>query len=612
MIAGLLIVVAALAVLTLPLASAARNAKAAKSELMAARAALTEGDLGSARASVRKARTHVDAAQHDAHSLGGNLWGSIPFVGTPVDDLQHLSQALDDTTSVAEIGVRLYPTVTGDHATLFTDNRVDRATLQSVISGARQAGRDLESAQRALQQVRGTTPFLGRIITRQRDAAAAKVYPLAADFTRVEPLLDTLPRALGFDGKRRYLIALLNPAELRYSGGATLAFAPMTWDHGKLDLATAFNLVDDARLRSVFTWSKVEGNPFHVDDSHLANATFAPSWSVSGEELLRAWGSATGEHYDGVMAVDVVALARLLDATGPTTVPGRGRLTGANLVKTLVGSYDQYYPDASAQERNNTAIAASLQRSLFTGGKYLAKGQALGSAAAGRHLAFYFRDAKTQAGFADLGLDGDLTDAAGDYLGMFTQSTVGSKVDYYQRRSLALDVALGRDGAATDRLQVTLHNDTPPYVGSGADPREGYFTRWSSLAAAVFLPQTAKVDDASLGGQPWDGHLHTFYDHSFVQQDTVIPPAKSTRLEASYTVPDAATVSGSGQLAYHLAIDPQATVFPASVEVTVHLPEGYHAGSLPAGWSARGSTLTFRTSALQSTQQWTITARPDH
>jgi hypothetical protein len=102
----------------------------------------------------------------------------------------------------------------------------------------------------------------------------------------------------------------------------------------------------------------------------------------------------------------------------------------------------------------------------------------------------------------------------------------------------------------------------------------------------------------------------TFYDHSFVQQQTVIPPASTAQLEASYTVPGAATISESGELTYHLAVDPQGTVFPAAAMITVHLPQGYRAASLPAGWTADGGTVTFRTDALEASQEWEITAEP--
>jgi hypothetical protein len=203
-------------------------------------------------------------------------------------------------------------------------------------------------------------------------------------------------------------------------------------------------------------------------------------------------------------------------------------------------------------------------------------------------------------------MTGDLAEPTGDYLGAFTQSAAAAKVDYYQRRNIDLDVTLDRDGTATDRVDVLLHNDTPPYAVPGPDTHEGYFTRWSSLAASVFVPGTATVDEFSLDQQPWGGHVGRFYDHTFVASQTVIPPGGSTHVRASYRVPGAAAAGDSGDLTYRLAMDPQGTVFPASARITVHLPEGYRATSLPDGWSAQGSTLTFQTDALDSSEAWEI------
>lgn len=608
---GLLIGLAALVVLTIPLMGVPGDARSAERELQAALTSLQQGDVTSARQAVAKARAHVDEAENSTQGFSGDFWSALPVVGTPVADARHLVQALGDATAAAEIGVDLYPSVAGDQATLFVDKQVDRETLTEVIAGARQAGEHLSSAGTALDEVQGTTPFIGGTISAKRDAAQARVSPMLDAFSKLEPMLGDLPAVFGFQGRRVYLIAMLNPAELRYSGGAALSFAPMRWKEGRLNLGEPFTLDADPRLRQLHTWRKVKRNTFHRTDTVLANATFAPSWSVSGEELLRAFRSATGDQYDGVMAVDVVTTSRLLDVTGPVAVPEVGTLTPENVVETLVGSYDDYYPDATAQDRANVAVVASLQEKLFEGGEYFAKAQALKGAADGRHLALYFRDRAVQSGFAALGMDGDLTRPTGDYLGVFTQSLVGSKVDYYQRRSIKLDVTLGSDGSVTNELDVVLHNDTPPFVAPGPDPRDGYFTRWSDLAVATFLPRGTRVDDFSVGGQPWEGKLRRFYSHSFASEQTVIPPGGSASVESTYTVPQAAEVDDAGDLTYWLTVDPQGMVFPTSVEVTVHVPDGYHVTEMPEDWSADGHAIVFRTEALESSQQWTLTLEAD-
>ena len=307
-----------------------------------------------------------------------------------------------------------------------------------------------------------------------------------------------------------------------------------------------------------------------------------------------------------MLAIDVVAMSKLLGATGGVTTPAYGELTEDNLVKTLIGSYDDYYPDATTQDAANNAVIPAFQSRLFDGGRFLEKGRALGEAAAGRHFAAYLRDDTAQQGFTALGLDGDLTTPTGDYLAVGTQNTNGSKADYWQRRSVSLDVSLSEDGSADNRVDVVVDNDSPPYAVPVPDPRTGYFTRWAGMEVAVFMPDGVSVSEASQGETPFEPTVRNHYEHDFVTRPMLLAPSAQGRLRMGYTVPTAAEVHESGDLTYRLAMDPQGTVNPASASVTVHLPDGYRATSLPEGWAADGRTLRYRSDALESSQEWEI------
>ena len=491
---GLFFVLVALVALAIPMTRVPNEAQAAKDDLTQAKAALQAGDLPRAEALVASARGHIDAAEGGVNGFGSDVWHVVPVARTAVGDARNLVQALDDATSVAEIGIDLYPAAIGKDATLFEDQQVDKATLDQVIDGARRADEHLASAEAALDDVHGSTPFVGDTIAARRDEAAAQVDPLADTFANVSPMLDQLPTVFGFEGRRSYLVALLNPAELRYSGGATLKFAPLLFDQGKVELGPSIQPTDEPRLNRPRVWPKVFRNTFHRPGPHrLTAATFAPSWSVSGEELLRAWKATRNVPHAGVVAIDVVALARLLEVTGGVTIPGYGEVTSDNLVKTLIGSYDEYYPDPTVQDPLNDALIPAFKSVFFDGGNYVEKARALGAAADERHFALYSRDEAVQEGYAALGLAGDLSEPDGDYLGVFTQNTNGSKTDYYQRRSVDLDVTLSDDGSAQNRVEVVVDNDTPPYAVPGTDPQLGYFTRWSGLSLGTFVPRAAKA-----------------------------------------------------------------------------------------------------------------------
>lgn len=610
LVAGIaLFVLLVLALLALPLLGVRSSAEKARSDLTRAAAALETGDLDQARGATASARTHVDQASARANGFGGDVWSAVPLAGTAVDDVRHLVAALDDVTAMAEIGVDLYPSVAGKQATLLRDEKLDLPTLGRLTAAVREAGGRLLDADQSLEQVKGTTPLIGDSISANRDLAAAEVSPMADTYAELEPSLDDLPAVFGAEGERTYLVAMLNPAELRYSGGATLAFAPMTWDRGRLEFGESIDLDANPRLYDPIEWKPVARNPFHGNSPiRMRNATFAPSWSVAGEELLRAWQSATGARFDGVMAIDVVTLSRLFGLTGGVEVPGYGQLTGENLVETLIGSYDDYYPDPSTQDDLSAGIIPAFKDQLFGGGDYVSKGRVLKEAADGRHLALYFRDRDVQSGFAALGLEGDLPQPTGDYLGIFTQNTNGSKVDYWQRRTVSDEITLDADGTASHRLAVTVHNDTPPYSVPVPDPQFGYFTRWAGLFLSTFVPEGVELQQATVDGEPWDGRVRRFRDHDFLySRQLLLAPESQTRFAARYRVPGAADAD-AGRLTYQLSFDPQGLVIPEQVDLMIALPEGYTATSVPEGWIVDGETVSFATDGLDASQEWEIVA----
>ena len=241
---------ALLAVCAFSLVSVPGDAASARRALAAAASSLREGDVAAAREQVTTARAHIDDAQDSLGGWRADILGFVPWLGTPVDDARHLVQALDDAVSMAEIGVEVYPEVSGKNATLFTDKQIDRPTLDRVIAGLEEIGTELESADAELAEVDGTTPLVGDRISDSRDEAASMLGPINDAFADVVPMLDELPAFFGFEGERSYLIAMLNPSELRYSGGAALAFAPMTWDDGVLEVGESLRPVEDGELRS--------------------------------------------------------------------------------------------------------------------------------------------------------------------------------------------------------------------------------------------------------------------------------------------------------------------------------------------------------------------------
>ena len=608
-IATLFLLLVGLALLAIPFLKAPGHAQGARTDLEAARTLLSSGDVTGAEASVQSARRHADQVQDAMQGIGGDIWSLVPIVGEPVADVRHLGNALDHLTTAAEVAIETWPAVNGKQATLFGDRSIDVPTLEKVIGAVDEASLHLDAAQLELGEVNDSAVGIGTRLAEARDQATAVLNPLAATARRAKPLTEVLPELFGAEGRRSYLLALLNPSEQRYSGGAPLTVVPLDVTDGKLTMGEARDTSDPDLFR-VGRWDKVEGNPFHNGKLRLSTATFAPEWSVSGEELLRGWTRRTGEESDGLIAVDVVALADMLRITGPVEAPTYGTLDASNFTQRMVGDYDAF-PDNEARKDLNRAIVPVFAERVLEPGNGLEKIESLRTSAEGRHFAMWMRDPDLQAAVADVGLAGNLSDTQHDYLAVFNQNTNASKSDYWQRRTLTSDVQLREDGSAKVRLTVSVHNDSPPYGANNefGDNRGGsYRTRWNGMTLGVFLPQGAEITSATAAGRGQGTDVFDYYGRPYKLLRLVLPPGETREAVLEYDVPAAAVAPGDGTLTYRLDATPQGMVIPEAVSVTVRWPKGYDVSELPEGWTRSGAGVAaYEAPALVTQPRFSIT-----
>jgi hypothetical protein len=601
-----LVAAAALALMARPLVSAKREAKAAQADLTSAKDALSQDHVAQARAYVRQARAHVDRAQNDAGGLGGDVWSRVPVAGAAVDDERHLIDALDQTTSVAELGVRIYPIVSGHSAQIVQGQRIDLKKLQAVVDTTSAIGPHIDKALADLAQVHGTTPVVGTSVKDAKATALSYLSPLRETYQTNEPIIRSLPTLVGAHGPRTYLLAMLNPAELRYSGGGALSFTTMRFRGGAASFGKSVN-VDNLLARGDYqTWKPVPGNTFHRNQQMRVTAsTFSPWWSVSGEELLRGYEKAfPGTHYDGVIGIDLQGLASLFRITGPIDLPSFGQITADNLVQTLGGSYGNF--DSIAQRhRLNQELVPAFRQQFFAGGRMSDKVRSLAQSAKGRHFVTYFRDPRIRHRFANVGLSGDLSRTRNDYIGVFSQNLNGSKTDYWQHRTVDSTVRLKADGSAQVRLHISVTNGAPPYNLPVPDPKTGYTTRYLGTQIGVFLPRHATLGPISLDGKPYHPTLHlpTVADvrnRKYIEGQMMLDAGQTQSMDVAYRAATAAEVASPTSMTYRLDVDPQDLVYPENLHVTVVWPFGFHAAAaLPTGWKATATGATYTGTAAE-------------
>jgi hypothetical protein len=566
--------------------TAQAKADVAQKQLGLVQKSVEAGDEQGAKRHLRIANRAVSDAKAVARAPQVRVAKWLPYTRGTVADLDHLLGAASVVIDSADEALSLYSEFSGDTSKLFDKGTVDidalvrgRDALHNMEGALAEASSDLEA-------VKGKGP-LGNEALKNKREGLKQIRDIQRQIRPLVPVVDALPDALGAQGTKRYLVAVMNPAEMRASGGAPLSVALVVLKNGKLSipvkgttslvtLGSPEGLLGD---NPFLVWPRVKGDPFQPPlgkPQRFVNANANPDFRVSGDQLMRATPKFFGMRTDGVIALDVVALARLLDVIGPIQSE-YGELNSQNLTnQLLVKAYDDQGIDVQGRQKRNDQLMSTMLSSLMSGGQLRAKASALLSAAPTRHVQMYFRDDRLQRLVQDRDLAGAVPNpATGNMTAVFTQNGNGSKVDVFQQRKISETVVLHEDGSATVQRTVRLDNVTPPYTGVGPDTKFGYSTRWATNLVINMMPKGAKIiEEPTTDAATSIKNGRDAYGRTFAQAAAETRPNGFSELSWAYEVPRAAIKVGDVWRVQDVLV-PQNTVNPAVINITIVAPDGW-------------------------------------
>ena len=308
----------------------------------------------------------------------------------------------------------------------------------------------------------------------------------ADEFARLVPIITEI---LGGNGARTYLIEQVNPAELRAGGGFIGTYSLLQANQGILKLTrsgNAYDLVDPRpnvgqrgyvappgplkeSLLSTISWSFVDSNVYPD----------FPSNAKAAESFVQP---RLGIQIDAVISMDYYTVAKMLELTGPLTVPGyRLTVTSTNFVSEVIQL--DLVGDA-VHKALLSAIAGPLMDRLSTlqPDRWPALIGALNDLSAARHLQAYFNNPTVQKEIDRIGWSGIMNPTASlDYM-MEVESNFGAtKANYFLTRNFSIE--LTRNGASLHHKVTIDVVDNMPY-----DYRPNEFYR---AYVAMYVSDTA-------------------------------------------------------------------------------------------------------------------------
>lgn len=429
-------------------------------------AAIDEGDDDAAAADFNRANRLFATAQDSLEAPWAVAATAIPVV----------AQHVDAADAVASSGVSLSSTAAAvadgaDYRDLrLDDGAVDLALVNRIeptVDIAAVALADAKVAMDDVDQEWLLPPLDDAVQTLLRE-----IDDVQPETQLASEALDVLPAILGGgDTPRRYLVAVTSPNETRNSGGFLGGYAEIVADAGKLTKVRAGSVSELNRGAEVGPRT-LEGSPefaerysTYVPARFLQNATASPDLPTTSRVLAELYPNSGGAPIDGVVYIDPVGLAALLELTGPIQVEGIGRpITAENVEAFLLkGQYVEFPNNPDRDEIQANVASATFDALLSTelpGPRRL--GEVLGPMVHQGHIGFWTFTPDEQTFLRSIDADSAFDPGDDDFLSVRVANAAPNKLDAYLERTVDYDVEVDPGtGAYTGTATVTLTNNAP-------------------------------------------------------------------------------------------------------------------------------------------------------
>lgn len=555
-------------------ASVATDVDQATAEARRGLEAAREGQTDDARAAFRRSASGFEAADSML-----NAWWAAPARAVPV--LAQHARALGGASAQGhELAATAEETlVAADYQDLrYTSGRFDVERIESIQEPLARTLDTLADARVSLAD--DDSPWLFAPLADALDELDGELRDAQDEGMLASQAVEVAPQMLGAEGPRHYFVAFVTPAELRGSGGFMGSWAEITAEDGQLRL-TASGPVSELGRQTPPGGIQITGPPDYLArwGSYVGGREFIGDFGYSAhfpdsaKVMAEMYPQVGGQPVDGVISIDPVALAALLEFTGPVQVEGFGQALDAdNAADFLLRDNYSLFPDNEAQ---NDALAELVETTFdeltsgdLPGPRRIA--DVLSPATQEGRLRMWSPDPTEEALISRIGASGAFPTPrpTHDFLAVSSQNSGNNKIDVYQSRAIDYEVSLDGEGRLQATAEVTVRND-PPLDGSVPDyvigNAQGDPPGTNRMLLSVHTPH--QLDGATVDGEPIAVRSQSEGGYRVYTAEIVVPPGGQVVLSLDLT----GTIAAQADV-YALELAPQPTV--TSDELTVDVDPG--------------------------------------
>ncbi|UUE21481.1 DUF4012 domain-containing protein [Microbacterium sp. J1-1] len=385
------------------------------------------------------------------------------------------------------------------------------------------------------------------------ESFADEASQLQSTMTPIADTLALLPRALGSDGPRNYLVMFQGNSEARSLGGNPAVMMLLRAEAGSISIVRYADTAEFPNgLDQPVTQLTDEEIAIYGDKigRWTPDLTMVPDFPRATEILEAHWQNTIGEPYDAVVSLDPVALSYILAATGEVPLPTGEVLTAENTSPILLNGVYFNYKDGYSQNAFFAAATDAIFTAL-TGGSPspVALINALSRAADEGRLLYWSSDEAESAAISGSRLAGSLPSSNDEQtaIGVYVNDNTGSKKSYY------LDLAISASFEGCEAGQPHTAQGTA-VLSSKIDEelaaRLPYYVRGPYYAAedvstyvVIYGPVGASLSSIAIDGAPAKPiSIGTHLDRPAVKIEVLNHLVSSHTIEFEFALPASTSV----------------------------------------------------------------------
>lgn len=507
-------------------------------------------DADTMNAAIEQAQVHASAAKEIADGALWRVASYVPVLGDDVTAVRGMVDVVDGM--VGETLPSLASTVQTLMNSGLSGGGEGQLNLQPIVDAQEGFAQANELVQQQVDTINALPqPHVG-VVRSAYEQGKEQINKVADMLDQVSGMVQAMPKLLGQDGPRTYLLVAQTTSEQRSGGGLVGSLGTMQVDNGNISVGEFHSNKEFVALGESATAEEhdVFSDPLYF--SFDVRDLFAvPDFSRTAEMLNTVWQrSEYACDIDGVIAIDPLFIQEMVRINGDITLDNGQVLTGDNTAEFMLnGIYKAFDPDT--QDMYFEYVASAVMDGAFsnmTMDKMMQIAQAMGTLAEGRHFyAYTFHEDEAEyfqgAGFAKNAPDSETDPEVGIYM----NEQNASKLGWYLRRSSTITrTACNADGSQTYHVTFSITNtltsdemaSATTYILGGAQPGVDGIVAPSGTSAQRMLfyaPAGGSITNLTASGDVRDQENKTMDGKNLITNVAYIAPGETVTFDFDVT-----------------------------------------------------------------------------